>query len=64
MKNGPGMDRFGSGFEMVLAGLLLPGMDRFGFGFEMVLAGGRGVPSSAFPGNEERTWYGPFWLRL
>ena len=64
MKNGPGMDRFGSGFEMVLAGLLLPGMDRFGFGFEMVLAGGRGVPSSAFPWNEERTWYGPFWLRL
>ena len=47
MKNGPGMDHFGFGFEMVLAGLLLPGMDHFGFGFEMVLAGGRGVPSSA-----------------
>ena len=58
------MDRFGSGFEMVLAGLLLPGMDRFGFGFEMVLAGGRGVPLSASSWNEERTWNEPFWLRL
>ena len=35
MKNGPGMDHFGFGFEMVLAGLLPLGMDHFGFGLEM-----------------------------
>ena len=55
MKNGPGMDHFGFGFEMVLAGLLPLGMDHFGSGLEMVLARGRGVPLSASSGDQERS---------
>ena len=64
MKNGPATDHFGFCFEMGLAGLLPLGTDHFGFGFEMGLSGGRGVPLSASSWKEERTCYGPFWLRL
>ena len=59
MKNGPGMDHIGFGFDVVLAGLLPLGMDHigfgFGFGFDVVLARGRGVPLSASSGDQERS---------